>query len=140
METQNSKDLISIGEAAVLFGVSADSLRRWEEMGQIVPNYTLGGHRRYCIADLKMVLGKTARQTHNHTIDYLQHSIATQEENITHERQLLDHERERISELEKSLGERESLIAEFKSAMRYLTQLDNTGPAISKRIHDLGDE
>lgn len=43
---------ISINEAARLLGVSADTLRRWEEEGKISPERTEGGHRRYDVATL----------------------------------------------------------------------------------------
>jgi len=43
---------ISINEAAHLLGVSADTLRRWEEEGKIQSERTKGGHRRYDVAKL----------------------------------------------------------------------------------------
>ncbi len=43
---------ISINEAAKLLGVSADTLRRWEEEGKIQSERTEGGHRRYDVAKL----------------------------------------------------------------------------------------
>lgn len=53
---------ISINEAAKLLGVSADTLRRWEEEGKIQSERTEGGHRRYDVAKLlnrKEPQGKT---------------------------------------------------------------------------------
>ena len=45
-------DLLQIGDAARLKGVSINTLRRWEEDGKILPVRTEGGHRRYRVADL----------------------------------------------------------------------------------------
>lgn len=43
---------ISIKEAGQILGVSADTLRRWEKDGKILPERTEGGHRRYDLAAL----------------------------------------------------------------------------------------
>lgn len=43
---------VTINEAAKLLGVSADTLRRWEEEGKIDSERTKGGHRRYDVASL----------------------------------------------------------------------------------------
>lgn len=42
-----NKDLITISEAAELLGVSIDTLRRWDEKGQLKPIRSTGGHRYY---------------------------------------------------------------------------------------------
>lgn len=42
----------NISEAAEFLGVSADTLRRWEENGQIESERTKGGHRRYDVVKL----------------------------------------------------------------------------------------
>ncbi|NEP52898.1 MAG: IS607 family transposase [Moorea sp. SIO3C2] len=42
----------SVSEAADYLGVSADTLRRWEEEGKLIPERTKGGHRRYDVAQL----------------------------------------------------------------------------------------
>lgn len=42
----------NISEAAEFLGVSADTLRRWEENGLIESERTRGGHRRYDVAQL----------------------------------------------------------------------------------------
>ena len=49
--------LLSIAEAAVLSGVSLDTLRRWERIGRITAIRTVGGHRRYREEDV-MSLGQ----------------------------------------------------------------------------------
>jgi excisionase family DNA binding protein len=38
---------LSIGQAAKLLGVSVDTLRRKEESGELIPERSEGGHRRY---------------------------------------------------------------------------------------------
>ena len=43
----NEKDLISIGEASELLGVSITTLRRWDESGRFVAEKSAGDHRRY---------------------------------------------------------------------------------------------
>jgi len=42
-----TKGLLSIGEASKSFGISKDTLRRWEKIGKIQSIRTPGGHRRY---------------------------------------------------------------------------------------------
>ncbi len=45
---------VSIGEAALLIGVSISTLRRWEKEEKFLPSFrTCGGHRRYRLADLQ---------------------------------------------------------------------------------------
>ncbi|WP_226585932.1 IS607 family transposase [Microseira wollei] len=46
------EDLVQIGEAAKIRGVSIDTLRRWERSGKLKATKTEGGHRRYRVADL----------------------------------------------------------------------------------------
>ncbi len=46
------KNLYSIGEAALLLGVSVVTMRRWTASAQIPCTRTLGGHRRFKHDDL----------------------------------------------------------------------------------------
>ncbi len=46
-------DLLPIGEAAKLRGVSVDTIRRWEKKGKLRAELTEGGHRRFKVADLR---------------------------------------------------------------------------------------
>ncbi|MGK7876748.1 MAG: IS607 family transposase [Xenococcaceae cyanobacterium] len=58
------EDLITIGEAAKLRGVSIDTLRRWEKKGKLKPEgRTEGGHRRYRVADLLRIDNPSFRYT-----------------------------------------------------------------------------
>jgi putative resolvase len=56
-------DLLQIGDAAKLKGVSINTLRRWESEGKIRTVRTEGGHRRYRVADLLKVDNRELRHT-----------------------------------------------------------------------------
>ncbi|HNH96830.1 MAG TPA: MerR family DNA-binding transcriptional regulator [Microthrixaceae bacterium] len=45
--------LVSIGTAALLLGVSVDTMRRWEIEGRITSTRTPGNQRRYELADIE---------------------------------------------------------------------------------------
>ena len=50
MPNQNdaeASELLTIGEAARMLGVSVDTIRRWERDGKITGTRTLGGQRRF---------------------------------------------------------------------------------------------
>ena len=50
--------LVSIGQAAVIIGVSVSTLRRWERDGRLQPDCrTIGRHRRYRVDSLKEQFG-----------------------------------------------------------------------------------
>lgn len=57
------EDLVQIGEAAKLRGVSIDTLRRWEKNGKLKAEKTEGGHRRYRVADLLKIDNPSLRYT-----------------------------------------------------------------------------
>ena len=46
------KNVYSIGEAALLLGVSVVTMRRWAASSQLACTRTLGGHRRFKHDDL----------------------------------------------------------------------------------------
>ena len=50
------KKYITIKEAAKLFGVSVDSIRRWSNEGKLKPIKTMGNHRRFDLAELEAIL------------------------------------------------------------------------------------
>ncbi|AOD20236.1 hypothetical protein IM25_00115 [Rhodococcus sp. p52] len=50
MQTKHAskeRDLIPVGEAAKLLGVSVDTVKRWEKAGRISSVRTPTGHRRF---------------------------------------------------------------------------------------------
>jgi len=46
-------DLLSVGDAARLLGVSKSTVRRWEKLKKIRSVRTPGGHRRFSTSELK---------------------------------------------------------------------------------------
>lgn len=50
------KELISIGEAASILGVSIDTLRRWDKSGKLRSVKTEGGHRKYYRSQIELFL------------------------------------------------------------------------------------
>lgn len=48
-----SEYTVTVTEAAQMFAVSADTIRRWEREGKLVGRRTLGQHRRFRLADLE---------------------------------------------------------------------------------------
>jgi putative resolvase len=44
---------VDIREAAKALGVSITTLRRWDAEGRLVPERTMGGHRRYDLKKLR---------------------------------------------------------------------------------------
>jgi predicted site-specific integrase-resolvase len=54
---------VSIGELALFLGVAVVTLRRWGRSGRLQPAFlTPGGHRRYDLEGVKMVLGLPTKQ------------------------------------------------------------------------------
>lgn len=56
-----STELMSIGDAARVLGVSVDTLRRWEREGKITATRTLGGQRRFARGDIDAVMDTPGR-------------------------------------------------------------------------------
>ena len=54
------QELLSIGAAAAQLGVSIDTLRRWSAAGRIPVVVLPSGHRRYRLADIEALLGRSA--------------------------------------------------------------------------------
>lgn len=52
----DERDLISIGDASELLGVSITTLRRWDESGRFVAEKSAGDHRRYSKTKIELYL------------------------------------------------------------------------------------
>lgn len=80
---------VSIGIAAKHFGVSRDTLRRWEQSGKISSERTARGHRRY---DLSRITGHSAKTsvTKKHTLAYARVSSHDQKEDLIRQSQVLE--------------------------------------------------
>jgi excisionase family DNA binding protein len=52
-EANGDRPLINVGKAAAYLGVSAASLRKWSDGGQVTFYRTPGGQRRYSRTDLE---------------------------------------------------------------------------------------
>jgi putative resolvase len=57
----NQKEF-TVSEAAELLGVSAKTLRRWDEEGKLKPRRTEGNQRRYDLEDLRPLLEQKAKR------------------------------------------------------------------------------
>jgi DNA-binding transcriptional MerR regulator len=50
------EELLPIGETARAFGVSVDTIRRWEKAGKITGSRTATGFRRYSRSEINRLL------------------------------------------------------------------------------------
>lgn len=82
------KQLVSIGKASDLLGVSIDTLRLWEEQGKISPVYTQGGHRRYKVSDIEEANGSGSSRRETRVAVYCRTSSHEQKQKGDMERQL----------------------------------------------------
>lgn len=82
------KQLVSIGKASDLLGVSIDTLRLWEEQGKISPVYTQGGHRRYKVSDIEEANGSGSSRSETRVAVYCRTSSHEQKQKGDMERQL----------------------------------------------------
>ena len=53
IKDQETDELLSVGDAARLLGVSKSTIRRWEKGNKIRSVRTPGGHRRFSASALK---------------------------------------------------------------------------------------
>lgn len=56
MSTHQDDEHVAIGVAAVLLGVTVQTVRRYEDRGLITSTRTLGNQRRYRVGDLRAAL------------------------------------------------------------------------------------
>ncbi len=79
----------SIGKAAKEFGVSRDTLRRWEAAGKIQSERTPRGHRRYDLAKLLGIFPRTSTISKN-TVAYARVSSHDQKKDLERQVHLLE--------------------------------------------------
>lgn len=85
-----SRKLVPIHEAAEALGVSAQTLRRWEREGRLLPDErTAGGRRRYDLARLKPEMFHAAPQDRK-TIAYARVSSHDQKDDLERQKQVLE--------------------------------------------------
>lgn len=81
--------LVSIGEAAKALGISISTLRRWEREGKLLPERTIGGQRRYDLAQLKPEAFRIAPDERK-TIAYARVSSHDQKGDLERQKQVLE--------------------------------------------------
>ncbi|TCT23068.1 IS607 family transposase [Thiobaca trueperi] len=85
-----SRKLVSIQEAADFLGVAAQTLRRWEREGKLIPDErTAGGRRRYDLARLRPEHFHTP-ETARRTIAYARVSSHDQKADLERQKQVLE--------------------------------------------------
>lgn len=77
---------VKIGEAARLLGVSIQTMRRWEALGQIIPDRKTAGKTRYYDIDKLLGLKNIENDV---TIAYARVSSADQKDDLTRQANLL---------------------------------------------------
>lgn len=58
--TYRDDELVAIGIAARILGVSVSTVRRWEADGHLTARRTPGDQRRFLVADLRSLIGDAA--------------------------------------------------------------------------------
>ena len=86
-----SRKLVPIHEAAEALGVSAQTLRRWEREGRLLPDErTAGGRRRYDLARLKPEKFRSQAEAVRKTVAYARVSIHDQKDDLERQKQVLE--------------------------------------------------
>jgi predicted site-specific integrase-resolvase len=81
---------VSISKAAKEIGVTAKTLRRWEEQGKIEVERTAGGHRRYDLAKLQGVIPRKPQPGGRKTIGYARVSSHDQKDDLVRQIALIE--------------------------------------------------
>ena len=86
-----SRKLVPIHEAAEALGVSAQTLRRWEREGRLLPDErTAGGQRRYDLARLKPEKFRSQAEAVRKTVAYARVSSHDQKDDLERQKQVLE--------------------------------------------------
>src|SRR3989338_2414787 len=80
---------VNIGTAAKHFGVSQETLRRWEKSGKIPVERTPKGHRRFDLSRFSPTLSKKLG-IKKHTLGYARVSSHDQKEDLLRQAQVLE--------------------------------------------------
>ena len=83
-----SKKLVPIHEAAETLGVSAQTLRRWEREGRLLPDErTAGGRRRHDLARLKPGMFRAQAGAARKTVAYARVSSHDSKDDLERQKQ-----------------------------------------------------
>lgn len=86
-----SRKLVPIHEAAEALGVSAQTLRRWEREGRLLPDErTAGGRRRYDLVRLKPEMFRSPAEASRKTVAYARVSSHDQKDDLERQKQVLE--------------------------------------------------
>ena len=86
-----SRKLVPIHDAAEALGVSAQTLRRWEREGRLLPDErTAGGRRRYDLARLKPEMYRSQAEAARKTVAYARVSSHDQKDDLERQKQVLE--------------------------------------------------
>ena len=86
-----SRKLVPIHEAAEALGVSAQTLRRWEREGRLLPDErTAGGRRRYDLARLKPEKFRSQAEAVRKTVAYARVSSHDHKDDLERQKQVLE--------------------------------------------------
>lgn len=86
-----TRKLVPIKEAAAALGVSAQTLRRWEREGKLIPDErTAGGRRRYDLARLQPELYRAVAESDRRTVAYARVSSHDQKDDLERQKQVLE--------------------------------------------------
>lgn len=86
-----ARKLVPIHEAAEALGVSAQTLRRWEREGRLLPDErTAGGRRRYDLARLKPEKFRSQAEAVRKTVAYARVSSHDQKDDLERQKQVLE--------------------------------------------------
>lgn len=85
------RKLVPIQEAAEALGVSAQTLRRWEREGKLLPDErTAGWRRRYDLARLQPEMFRSEAQARRRTVAYARVSSHDQKDDLERQKQVLE--------------------------------------------------
>ena len=85
------RKLVPIQEAAEALGVSAQTLRRWEREGKLLPDErTAGGRRRYDLARLQPEMFRSEAQARRRTVAYVRVTSHDQKDDLERQKQVLE--------------------------------------------------